>query len=411
MQGTDTAGRWRQQRGKLLIGALALLAAGWWAQARWRGPEQDTLTVQRRDFVQTVVASGRVASPHRMDLGAQVTGTVLAVPVAEGQHVAAGQLLVQLNAEEARATLAQAELAVQQAQARLRQLRELQAPVAEQTLRQARATADTARAAAERQQALFRQGFINQAALDESARALEVAEAQWRSAQLQVATTRPGGSDLALAEAALVQAAAAADAARARLAYQQLRAPAAGTLIARSVEPGEVVQAGKALLTLSPDGPTQLVLQIDEKNLRLLRAGQPALASADADPQQRFGATLVYLNPGVNAQTGAVEVRLDVPAPPALLRQDMTVSVDIEVARRPQALLLPAEALREAAGSPPWVLKVDQGQARRQPLRIGLRSPGWVEVLDGVQAGDAVLPASSQVTEGQRVRPRAASAP
>ena len=135
--------------------------------------------------------------------------------------------------------------------------------------------------------------------------------------------------------------------AEARLAYAVVRAPVAGTLIARSVEPGNVVQAGKALMVLSPDGETQLVVQIDEKNIRLLKRGQQALVSADANPEKSFTAEVAYINPGVDADRGSVEVKLRVPMAPAFLQQDMTVSVDIGVARRTQARLVPATAVRE----------------------------------------------------------------
>jgi hypothetical protein len=73
----------------------------------------------------------------------------------------------------------------------------------------------------------------------------------------------------------------------------------------------------------------QLVLQIDEKNLHLLRLNQAAVASADAYPDQKFDAELVYINPRVDPLRGSVEVKLYVPKPPAYLQQDMTVSVDL----------------------------------------------------------------------------------
>ena len=163
-------------------------------------------------------------------------------------------------------------------------------------------------------------------------------------------------------------------------------------------------------MTLSPMGRTQLVVQIDEKNLRLLAPGQKALVSADAYPQQRFPAQLVYINPGVNAQTGAVEVKLDVPSPPPVLRQDMTVSVDIEVARRPNALLVPVSAVHDAEGATPWVLRLEDGRAVRRAVRLGLRSGGVAEVLEGLREGDALIAASAAIAAGARVR-AAASAP
>jgi len=356
-----------------------------------------------------VVASGRVETPHRADVGVQVTGTVLAVPVAEGQTVAAGTPLIELESTEARASLAQADLAVKQAEARVRQVREVDAPNAEQAVRQAQANYDVADRTLQRNRDLFAKQFIGQAALDDSERAAYVAQAILRTAQQQLASSRPGGSNAVAADAALAQARAAADAARARLRYTRVLAPMRGTLIARNVEPGDVVQPGKALMTLSPDGATQLVVQIDEKNLKLLREGQQALASADAYPDQRFAAQLVYINPGVDAQRGSVEVKLDVPQPPAYLRQDMTVSVDVEVARRPAAVLVSAEALRDADTAHPWVLRVEDGRARRRPVQLGLRSRGWCEVLGGLAPGDHVVPtagtAAVQVAEGSKLRP------
>ncbi|MCD6681761.1 MAG: efflux RND transporter periplasmic adaptor subunit [Burkholderiaceae bacterium] len=386
---------------------LAVAAASWALPRALFGPIVPVVSVVQRDFVQSVVASGRVQAPHRIDIGAQITGTVIAVPVAEGQIVRAGQVLVELDATELKAALQQALTAVAQAQAKLRQLHEVQAPVAEQNVRQAQTTLEHARTQQRRNEELFGKGFIGQATLDDSRKNVELADAQLRAAQRQLESARAGGSDVALAETALAQARANADAARARLSYATITAPVAGTLIGRNVERGDVVQPGKVLMTLSPSGDTQLVVQIDEKNLALLASGQHAIASADAYPGKRFDATLAYINPGVNAQTGAVEVKLDVPDPPPELRQDMTVSVDIEVARRQNAVLVPTDAVRQPQSASPWVLRVVDGRAQRAPVRVGLRSGGWSEVLEGVEPGDLVVPAGvPDVVDGMRVRPR-----
>jgi HlyD family secretion protein len=413
---TDTTApprsRWKLGAGLLVVGLAGVFAVRW-----WMGPQVPVHTVQRRDLVQTVVASGRIEAPHRVAIGAQITGTVVRIPVAEGQFVKAGEVLVELESSEQRAIVRQAEAALALAEARLRQLLEVQTPVAEQALRQAQSSLDNARASLRRQQDLFDQGFVGAAALDDSRKAFELADAQHRSAQKQFDTLGPAGSDHALALAALTQARAAVEAAHARAGYALIRAPVAGTLIGRDVEAGDVVLAGKLLMTLSPAGATQIVAEIDERNLRLLVLGQKALASADAYPQARFAAELAYINPAVNAQTGAVEVKLDVPSPPTLLSQDMTVSVDIEVARRAGALVLPADALQDV-GSPDAmagsVLAFDNGRAVSSPVRLGLRSGGWVEVLDGVREGDRVIAASASasaaVTAGMRVRAALAAA-
>jgi HlyD family secretion protein len=331
-------------------------------------------------------------------------GTVTAVPVAEGQTVQAGETLVVLDSTEARALVKQAELAVAQADARLRQLRELQLPVADHSLRQAEANLLNAKSQYERTRKLFEAAYVGQAALDDARRALDVAQTQVDSAHKQVETARPSGSDTALAVAALAQAHANLDAAKARLGYTTIKAPVAGTLIARDVERGDVVSAGKVLMVLSPSGATQLVLQIDERNLSRLRLGQQAVASADAYATQRFDAVLAYINPGVDAQRGTVEVKLDVPQPPEYLRDDMTVSVDIATERHHGALVLPAGAIYDANGAS-FTLVVRGGRAQRQEVKLGLRGEGAVEVLAGVSEGDiAVLGANAAFKPGRRVR-------
>jgi HlyD family secretion protein len=393
----------QRYRWKILAALLTVTlcaGAGWrW----WQGPQVLTERVGRRDFVQSVVASGHVETPHRVDIGAQITGTVMRVPVAQGQSVKSGEVLVELMSAELRASERQAAVAVSQAQARLRQLREVQAPVAQQALRQARVILENAQSALRRNQDLFTQGFIGAAALEDFRKAVELADAQMRSAQKQVDAAAPTGSDHAVAAAAVAEAQASLELARARTGYTLLRAPSDGVLIGRNVEAGDVVQPGKMLMTLSPTGRTQLVVEIDEKNIHLLTLGQKALASADAYPQQLFAAELVYINPGVNVQTGAVQVKLDVPSPPPALRQDMTVSVDIEVARRPNTLMLSASAVHDADSAAPWALRVEDGRAVRTPLRLGLRSGGIVEVLEGLREGDSVLPVALRVEAGTRV--------
>jgi HlyD family secretion protein len=129
------------------------------------------------------------------------------------------------------------------------------------------------------------------------------------------------------------------------------------------------------------------------------------LGSADAYPKERFNAELFYINPGIDAQRGSVEVKLRVPDPPAYLRQDMTVSVDIEVGRRANTTVVPAEAVNDANGNAAWVMKVDGHRLVRVPVKLGLKGEGHVEVLSGVAPGDLVaVTAGTALTPGKRVR-------
>ena len=142
----------------------------------------------------------------------------------------------------------------------------------------------------------------------------------------------------------------------------------------------------------------------------LIAVGQQALASADAFPKETFAAEVVYINPGIDLQRASVEVKLWVSDPPAYLRQDMTISVDIEVAKRPGALVLPAASLRGMTGGKPWVMKVERKHAMRQPVKVGIVSAGKAEILEGLEAGDLIVPATAATTEGARIRARPAPA-
>lgn len=364
------------------------------------------------DLVQTVVASGRVITPQRISIASEITGRVNFIPVFEGQTVKQGQLLIQLNDQDERASLAQATAAVGQAEAKLRQLHEVTLPDASQNLKQAQTNAEQARKQFERTRDLQARGFISHAQLDEAKRNYDVITSQVSAARLQVKSNQPAGSDLAVALAALAQAKASLSLAHVKLNEDSILAPANGTLIRRSVELGDIAQPGKELMLLAADGETQILVQIDEKNLAKLVLGQKVLGSADAYADQRFDAVVSYINPGVDATRGSVEVKMLVPNPPAYLRQDMTVSVDIETARRSGALVIPTGTLHDASSNTPWVLVVRNKHTVRQPVKLGLRGDSSVEVLSGLKAGEAViLTAVGTITADMRVRPHIVKSP
>ena len=173
----------------------------------------------------------------------------------------------------------------------------------------------------------------------------------------------------------------------------------------RSVEPGDIVQPGKRLLALALDGDVRLTALIDEKNLALLHVGQPARVSADAYPNERFRAVLSYLSPGVDVQRGTVEAKFSVADAPKFLRADMTVSIDIEVADKSDALVIPAAAVREPQSPQPWVLVVHDGHAVRQSVTTGARTATQVEVLSGLTAGAEIV-TTPGIVAGERVHAR-----
>ncbi len=383
--------------------AIALVAVGVAVMAGARGTAVQVTPVKRGAIVQSVVASGRMNAPARMDIGAEVTATVLEVPVREGDRVKAGDLLVRLSDAEAQATLAQARAALVEARGHARQQASVGAPVADQALAQAHAAHTAAEREFARATELVAKGFFSQQKLDDARRTLDTARSALTTAQVQADANRPRGVEPALAAARVVQAEAAVAAAAARLARLQIRSPVDALVLARNIEPGSMAQPGRVLLALAAQGEMRIDAAVDEKHLRLLKPGMVARAVADAFPGQPFDAKLSYIAPSVDPQRGSVNVRLAVPQPPTFLRPDMTVSVEMVGGVKNDALVLPSGAVRDADREAPWVLVLQDGRAVRVPVKLGLRGVGSVEVAEGLQAGDTVIPQTEKALPGDKV--------
>lgn len=393
-----------------LLVFVALVAA---ALIAWRWPRPataETVEVRRMAIAQTIVATGRVNTPARIELAAEITAAVQAVPVREGDTVRAGQTVLQLHDDEARAALAQAQGALQEAQGRASQLDQVGEPVSAEAVTQARANLRNAEAEHQRARELVAKGFFAQQRMDDAQRALDTARSALNAAMVQAQANRTGGVERQLAQARVQQARAAADAAQARLVRTRIAAPADALVLERRVEPGTLAQPGRVLLVLAAQGGTRIDAQVDEKHLSLLRKGLGARVVADAWPSQAFDAQLDYVAPSIDAQRGSVEVRLQVARPPAFLRPDMTVSVEMQVGQASDALVLPADAVRDADSAAPWALVARDGVATRAALKLGLQGVGSVQVLQGLAEGDRVVVATAPVAEGDRIRPVARAA-
>jgi HlyD family secretion protein len=389
---SNTRKGWRRigWPGRAAVAALALLPV-WITFLIVSGPKVSVHRVERRPLVQRVVANGRVYVPVRAQLGTMIGGVVADVLVDEGSKVHTGDLLLQLDDSEAKAGVAQAA-------ARVEQLREVERRTTAESLRQAEVTLQHAEADLARAQALFDSQAVAQQNLDQVRRERDLARSRRESAQAQLRSTEAGGSQERLALAELEQA-------QARLAQMRVIARVNGTILKRQAQPGDVIQPGQILLIMARDGDTELVVEPEERSLALLEVGQRALASTDAFPGRRFAARISRIAPSVDPERGTVEVRLLVPDPPAYLRPDMTVSVDIETERRQDALVLPAEDVRETESARPWVLLVRAGRVERREIEVGLRGEGTIEITDGLAEGDHVVAgAVARVRPGRRVR-------
>lgn len=393
----------------IVAGVLAAIAVSALVWVLLRPQQVEVVVVEQTALVRTVQFSARVASLSRVEIGSTLTGRVQSVLVREGQMVAAGEALVEMDTEELRAALAQAEASERQARARLQGTSTTARQSAQAALAQAAAGARAAEAEWNRVQALVRQGFLSEARLDEARRAAEIARAQVDGARAQTAALGDTGSESRQAVAQLDTAAATTALARARLALATIRAPSAGHVLDRAVEPGQIVQPGRVLMQMSIAGAPQLVAPVDERYLGQLAVGQAAHVVADAYPGQAFQARVLSIAPHVDPARGTVEVKFSlVPPAPDFLREDLTLSVEVETARRDRALVVPAAALRGVSNTqgPAELAVVADGRLVLREVRTGLRTLDAIEIVEGLRAGDQVA-LDGRLPIGKSVRPNA----
>ncbi len=379
------------------VGAAAALALV--AGMGQRGAVLPAYVVVAQPLVQTVVATGRVAALSRAQVGSAITGIVQERRVQEGDSVRPGDVLALLQSD-----VQQAEL--RQARAALAQLQQSTRPQALKAWQQAKTQWQQAQREHQRRSALFAQQAIAHEELEQAAQAEQQAHIAMEQAQLQADSLQAGQSQEALAQARVASAQAALD-------KTTIRAEMAATVLTRNAEPGDVVQPGQVLFELARDEAAEVLVALDEKNLAALALGQSATCIADAYPRQPFAAQVSFIAPRIDPQRGTVDVRLKVDAPaPDFLRQDMTVSVNIQTGQQAQAIVIPNDAVAGLEQDQPQAWVVVDGHAQRRSLQLGLRGLAQIQVLQGVQPGDWVLAnGQAALTPGQRVRVQAQALP
>lgn len=382
-------------RRRLLLVALPVAIAALLFLRGGRGPELPGYAVQERPLVQRVVASGQVSSQSLARVGSEITGVVKARHVREGDAVRPGDLLIELNDDEQQAR-------VREAEAALAQLAGARRPQAEAALRQAESALALASAERVRREELFARQLLSAEARDQARNAEVAARSARDQARTALETQQEGGAEARVLRERLAQA-------RAALARTRLLARVAGIVQTRDAEPGDLVQPGRALLTIARSDSREIVVALDEKSLAPLAPGQLARVVADAWPDRPVGARVSFIAPAVDAGRGTLDVHLDLVESAPFLRQGMTVSVNIETARLARALVLPNDALHDAQGNRATVFVVADGRVQQRAVTLGLRSSTQSQIRAGLRAGEVVLAVDAE--PGTRARVRVAALP
>lgn len=366
-------GRTQRKLGTFLVlgFALALVGAGVWY---WRTeastpPVTRFVTVPAKvgDLAETVTATGTLSPVDAVELGAEVTGRLTRVLVDVNDRVEAGQVLAEIDPEQLSARVQEARAQLGSAQANVAS--------AKATLAEAELKATRVRALGERQ-------LASREEVETAEATLERAKAAVSSANAQITVARAG---LSSAETSLQKAI--------------IRAPIAGVVLMRAVEPGQTVTAGfqtPVLFTLARDLTSlELDVEVDEADIGKVKEGQTATFVVDAYPDRVFKSTLVQLHnmPKAEATVVTYAAVLSVDNSDMLLRPGMTATATIVTRKLEKQLLVENRALRFE----PPATKSAQGSQRSVLPLPGFRGGPRLGPRPGASAG-AARPA-----EGERV--------
>jgi HlyD family secretion protein len=371
----------------LIVAGAAALGVQQYLARRAAGapPKFATAAVARRTVEVVVTATGTLQGLGTVEVGAEVSGKLIAVHVDYNDTVKQGQVLAEIDPEQLRAAVAEATARVQEADA---------------AVRQSEATRKETAAAAERAQVQAAQGLISKAELDTALAAAERATAS-------VASARAGAT---LARATL-------ESARSRLAKTRIVSPIDGVVLSRLVEPGQTMTAGfqtPLLFKIAEDlRRMSLHVFVDEADIGRAREGQPATFSVDAYPGKVFPSSVLELRNEARIEQNVVtyEAVLAVDNSESLLRPGMTATATIIAGRRENVLTVPNAALRftppreqqGGLGPPPAQQVVARALGKKQVFVLRDGKPVAVEVVPGASDGSVTEIVSGPLSAGTEV--------
>ena len=370
-------------------------------------------------------ASGYVVAHHKIAVGAKVMGRVAWIGVEKGDTVQAGQVLVRLEDAEFRAQVNQAKANLAASQARLDQLRSGSRP--EEKVRdraavlQAEANWKNAEAEYQRAESLYRSGVASKAELDRTLAQRDSAAALVQAARQASAMTDigPRKEEIRAAEAEVQQMRAAVDYANTQLAATEIKAPVTGTVIERTVEPGEMVSpsafggsgARTSVVDLADLTDLQVELDISQIDFARLKSGQRAEIIPDAYPNLRFTGFIEEIAPEANRAKSTVQVKVKVENPNEQLRPEMNARVNFLSDKAPAnestsvaRVFVPKAAVVKRDNSS-FVFVVKGNRVEQRTIRTGDESSDAFLVLDGLSGNEQVATTGvEKLSDGARVK-------
>jgi membrane fusion protein (multidrug efflux system) len=289
------------------------------------------VVVARSDtVVDAILATGQIEAVQSVELRPDIEGRVTAILVREGSTVSRGQALIKVDDAELKAEVARAE-----------------------------AERDLARQSLARTRELLAQKASSQSELERAEATARSTEAQYQLLKVRLDRTT-------------------------------VRAPFSGVAGRRLVSLGDYVTTSDDLMTVQTVSPQRAVFQVPERYADQLEVGQHVTFRVAALPGREFAGRVDFVDPVVQLPGRTITVKAEVPNPRRELQSGMFIEVRLATDVRPNAVVIAEDGVLPLQGANfAWV--VIDGKATRRPVELGVRTPGFVEALTGVEAGEQVV--------------------
>ena len=337
-----------------------------------RVPRVDTATAEIKPLKLVKQYIGEIKPYYSIDVRSTASGWLTSVNVDIGDRVNRNAVLCTIENEDVRAQISQAEANVSIVKASV-----------------ARAEAELEKVSLEtvRVDSLFEKGYVSKREQEQARSAEKQARASLDAAKGQL--------DQALAQLKNIQV---------KLRDTTVRAPFSGIVAERYLDPGAYVSPANSVLRLVDDSKVKAVVNVVEEDFPGFREGAAAEITADSYPGETFSGKIVRIAPSIDnvSRTAVVEILLA--NPEGKLRGGMTARAGMVMADNAAALVIPENALRrDVETGLVFALLVADGKAVRREVRPGIKTPGAVEIIEGLNPGDVVITGDTRVSDGMKV--------
>jgi RND family efflux transporter MFP subunit len=339
----------------------------------------ETAPVARHDVVDYVTVVGNLIGEATVDVTPRAGGRVESVLVRMGDRVGKGQTIAKMEDRDVKEQVNQAAASLEVNKATLQQR--------ENDLKVAKATLD-------RMEASFAANLI-------SKQALEDAQARYNSSV----------SAVTVAKAQVAQTQARIDELNITLGNTVIVSPVDGFVGRRNLDPGAFAGTNTVIASVVDLRTVRLVANLVERDFKRVQPGVTALVEVDAFPGETFSGKVSRVSPVFDPATRTATMEIEVPNPGYRLKPGMYARVRLTADRRPNALVVPRNALADVDGQR-GVFVVDQQVAHFHPVRTGIADAERVEILDGVTEGQQVVTVGAlAIKDGDRVTVAGAKPP